>query len=55
MTQKEYALLQRQILALEYALDYVPSSADPNYSHCVLLDMLSEMKESQAVATARDQ
>ena len=33
----------RQITALEFAIQYVPGS-DENHSHSVLLDMLAELR-----------
>jgi len=36
--------IDRQISALEFALDYVPGS-DDNSSHSVLQDMLQELRD----------
>lgn len=36
--------IDRQIKALEFALDYVPGG-DDNHSHSVLLEMLHDLRE----------
>lgn len=37
--------VSRRIEALEYAIQYTPGS-DDNFSHCVLLEMLDELRSA---------
>ncbi len=42
----------RRIAALEFAIDYVPTS-DENHSISVLLDMLEELRRSESASVGR--